>query len=87
MRLLIISLVTWQALGQAPGDFDDGCRQGTFAGNKMFSSDTEILLDTSDYLFLFEGDGAVWVEEDFDTDTNVNVRGADILVWHAAHVN
>ena len=77
---LVLSLaVTWQALGQAPGDFDPSCREGTNAENKNFPPDTEVLLDTTDYTFLFEGINFVWVERDFDSDDTNNVRKSPLL--------
>ncbi len=74
IRVLIILLVKWQAMGQAPEDFNSVCREGMLGENKNFSPDTQILLDTSDYFDLFENTGAVWLERDFDDDTNINVR-------------
>ena len=79
-RLLILSLTAWQVLGQAPGDFTPTCREGMFAEN--FPADVRILLDSTDYLNLFEGSGAVWVERDFDGDTTpaTNVRDSIITI-------
>ncbi len=77
--LLILSLTAWQALGQAPGDFNPTCREGTLF--KTFPADVKLLLDTFDYLNLFEGTNAVWTERDFDTDgsTSTNVRETTIF--------
>lgn len=64
-------------LGQAPGDYDPGCREGQLvAPLHVFPEAWEVVLDSYDYQNLYD-EGLtippVWVARSFDTDADSNV--------------
>ena len=83
MLISIFSLlgVALQVAAQAPGDHFQFCRNGTTTNSArhVFPEEWEILVDSYDYLNLFEGNNAPWRSTSQDSDSDqVGVQAEEI---------
>lgn len=68
--LLLLLGVVRLSFAQAPGDFNQRCREGNNAARHIFPNNWKILMDTYDYQQLFRPSSSrsVWEVRDFDND-------------------
>lgn len=70
---LLALLQEWRpVVAQAPGDYDDQCRNVfPFNQDNVFPADFRLLLDSFDYLNLFgTALPAIWLRQSFDEDAS-----------------